>query len=310
MTAASGLPARTRAPAKINLGLAVGPIRPDGRHELVTVMQSISLADELTLNWASPGAARDEVLCPAVAGENLAASALGAFREATGWQAPPLRLSIDKHIPVAAGLGGGSSDAAGALRLARHASGLGDERLLLDLAAQLGADVAGALAPGRWLAAGAGERLEALAPPNPSFGVLVLPLAHELSTAAVYEHADRLGSRRSPRELESRRRALHAALDFGAPVGSADLLANDLQAAALDLCPAIEESLRAVRECGADVTFVSGSGPTVIGLFLRANGPARVARALAALSGRQPEPIAASPVGEEFGIVQRLGASQ
>ena len=104
-------------------------------------MQSISLADELTLEAAPAGVEQDEVLCPGVPGapgENLAANALRAFRTATGWDAPPLRLSIDKRIPVAAGLGGGSADAAAALRLASHASGLGDDQLLHELGARAG----------------------------------------------------------------------------------------------------------------------------------------------------------------------------
>src|ERR1700677_1361149 len=126
---------RALAPAKINLGLFVGPVREsDARHELVSVMQSISLADELTLELGDPDSDRDrdEVVCPGVPGDpaqNLAAAALQAFRASTGWQAPPLRLSIVKRIPVAAGLGGGSADAAAALRLASHVSGLGDQRL-------------------------------------------------------------------------------------------------------------------------------------------------------------------------------------
>src|SRR5271155_5098495 len=136
---------RALAPAKINLGLFLGPVRAsDGRHELVSVMQSISLADELTLEAAPSGSEQDEVLCPGVPGsaaENLAGAAVDAFRASTGWRAPPLRLSIVKRIPVAAGLGGGSADAAAALRLASYASGLGDEQLLQTLAAELGADV-------------------------------------------------------------------------------------------------------------------------------------------------------------------------
>ena len=91
------------APAKVNLGLFLGaPRAADGRHELVSVMQSISLADELALQTAPAGAAADEVLCPGVdvgEGENLAAAALRAFRQASGWQAPPQRLSILKRIP-------------------------------------------------------------------------------------------------------------------------------------------------------------------------------------------------------------------
>ena len=113
-----GLPARALAPAKINLGLFLGSTREqDGRHELVTVMQSISLADELTLERAPAGSEQDEVVCPGVSSspaENLAALALGAFRAATGWDAPPLRLSIAKRIPVAAGLGATSAGVSGA----------------------------------------------------------------------------------------------------------------------------------------------------------------------------------------------------
>ena len=99
---------RALAPAKVNLGLFVGPARTsDGRHELVTVMQSISLADELRLTPAAAGAAEDEVWSPAVPGPpgaNLAAAALRSFRAATGWDAPPVRLEIAKRVPLAAGL--------------------------------------------------------------------------------------------------------------------------------------------------------------------------------------------------------------
>lgn len=300
------LPLRALAPAKINLGLLVGPTRPDGRHELVSVMQSISLADELTLERAPAGSAGDELVCPGVEGKNLAARALELFRAASGWDAQPLCLRIDKRIPVAGGLGGGSADAAAALRLAYSASGRGDERLLLELAGQLGADVPAQISPGRWLATGAGERLQALAPPDPSPSVLVLPSAAELSTAAVYAHADRLGIPRSGEELERYR----AALSQGEPIGADEPPLNDLQAAALALCPAIQEGLDAARECGADAAFVSGSGPTVIGLFTGAERPERVERALGALAERRPRPIAARAVGEEFAAVQRLGTSQ
>jgi 4-diphosphocytidyl-2-C-methyl-D-erythritol kinase len=309
------LPLHARAPAKINLGLCLGPTRADGRHELVSVMQSISLADELTLERAPTGDAvptedggaaqhedgADEVVCPGVAGPNLAAAALAAFRAATGWDAPPLRLSIVKRIPVAAGLGGGSADAAATLRLAAEASGLGDGSLLLELAAGLGADVPAQVVPGRWLATGAGERLESLPDPNPPFGVLVLPLDEALSTAAVYGEADRLGLVRSPADLQSRHHALHGALDFGVALPAPELLVNDLQPAALSLCPQIVATLAQVRDAGADVTLVSGSGPTVVGLFARANGAERVSRAIAGLGDRAPAPVAAAPVDSDFG---------
>jgi 4-diphosphocytidyl-2-C-methyl-D-erythritol kinase len=303
---------RALAPGKINLGLFMGPRRDsDGRHELVTVMQSISLADELRLQRADAGAQGDEIVCPGLAGEpqdNLAARALASFRSATGWDAPPLRLSIDKRIPVAAGLGGGSADAAAALRLARAASGLGDEQLLRELGAALGADVPTQIAPGRWLATGAGELLEALPDPFPALELLVLPSDGELSTADVYREADALGLERERGELELRRKQLRAALELGAPLPAArELLHNDLQAAAVSLSTPIAQALEQMREAGAEESLVSGSGPTVLGLFAHANPAGRAQRAASALRGRVPEPIAASSVGASFAQVAELG---
>jgi len=302
------------APAKINLGLFLGPIRPkDGRHELVTVMQSISLADELTLERAPVGAQQDEVSCPGVSGEpaeNLAARALKAFRAATGWDAPPLRLSIVKRIPVAAGLGGGSADAAAALRLASHVSGLGEDHLLRELGVALGADVPAQIVPGRWLAGGAGELLEALPDPNPaSFGLLVLPAAAGLSTAEVYAEADRLGLVRSSEALRQRRFALRRALELSAAVPAAsELLDNDLQRAAISLYPVLTAALGQAREAGADIALLSGSGPTVVGLFPHTNGLGRAERAAAGLaadrrSSGAPAPICATPVDATFARV-------
>jgi 4-diphosphocytidyl-2-C-methyl-D-erythritol kinase len=308
--------ARALAPAKINLGLFVGPVRAqDDRHELVSVMQAISLADELTLESVEPAPAtdgesgEDQIVCPGVPGpprENLAAAALELFRRATGWDVGPLRLSILKRIPVAAGLGGGSTDAAAALRLARHASGLGSDELLLELGARLGADVPAQIVPGRWLATGAGERLRELPPASHPFGVLVLPIAAQLSTAAVYARADELGVGRAPRELGGIADALSVALELGMPAPAEHgLLRNDLQAAAIALCPAIEHALEQALDAGADAAFVSGSGPTVVGLFLRANGPARAQRAVAGLasertSAGEPAPIGATSVDATF----------
>jgi 4-diphosphocytidyl-2-C-methyl-D-erythritol kinase len=295
---------RALAPAKINLGLFLGPTREvDGRHELVSVMQSISLADELTLEPAPRGSSEDEVRCPALPGpshENLAAAALDAFRRSTGWDAPPLLLSIEKRIPVAAGLGGGSADAAAALRLARHMSGLGDEELLLELAEELGADVPAQVSPGRWLATGAGERLRALPDPQAPFAVVVLPWTQALSTAAVYAEADRLGLDRPADELAGLGRDLGAALAHGEPLPAAtELLHNDLQRAAVSLCPETVDALRRVGGAGAEVALVSGSGPTVLGLF---RGPLDgQQQAQEALLGIEPVPIWATPVGAAFG---------
>jgi 4-diphosphocytidyl-2-C-methyl-D-erythritol kinase len=301
---------RALAPAKVNLGLFLGPIREsDGRHELVSVMQSISLADELTLAPGREGASEDELICPGVPGdsaENLAARALRAFRASTGWDAPPLRLRIVKRIPVAAGLAGGSADAAAALRLASRASGLGDEQLLRELAAQLGADVPAQVRPGRWLASAAGERLQELPPPSGALGLLVLPLDGGLSTAAVFAEADRLGLPRKPEELRERMLALRRATASAEPLSAeGELLANDLQRAAISLCPQIASAIDQALQAGAVHALVSGSGPTVVGLFqsdgTSADGGVELAqRAAAHLWGRSPAPIVARPVDAAF----------
>jgi 4-diphosphocytidyl-2-C-methyl-D-erythritol kinase len=306
---------RVLAPAKVNLGLFVGPPREhDGRHELATVMQSISLADELTLGPAPAGAERDELVCPGVPSleeENLAAVALRAFRARTGWDAPSQRLTIHKRIPVAAGLGGGSADAAGALRLAGHASGLRDRGVLYELARELGADVPAQVSPGRWLASGAGEELSELQPPAGSLGVLVLASEGQLSTAAVYRRADTLGIAREPAELKQRLLALRAALAGEEPLpDDAELLVNDLQPAALDLLPQIASALEEARAAGAGHALVSGSGPTVIGLFGGGHGTDEDGFALARsaaqrLHRRVPAAYAARPVGAAFARVVR-----
>jgi 4-diphosphocytidyl-2-C-methyl-D-erythritol kinase len=300
----STLPLHALAPAKINLGLFVGPTRTDGRHELTTVMQSISLADELTLQAApDPDRSGDLVVCPGVPGppsENLAAAALAAFRAATGWDAPPLQLHVVKRVPVAAGLGGGSGDAAAALRLAATASGLGDHVLLEEIARTLGADVPAQVQPGRWLARGAGEELQSLPDPVIPLGVLVLPIARALATSEVYAQADRMGLVHGRTELEDAHRALADTLADGSPLPPAELLRNDLEDAARALCPEIDAALLEARATDADAAFVSGSGPTVLGLFAGSRGPARARAATRALAERLPAPLAAEAVTADF----------
>jgi 4-diphosphocytidyl-2-C-methyl-D-erythritol kinase len=282
------------APGKVNLSLFVGAPREDGLHPLVSVVQAVSLADELTLRPAGPGATGDEVACPEVAGPNLAARALAAFRAATGWDAPPQRLEIRKRVPVAAGMGGGSGDAAAALRLAAHAAGGAPHELLHELAVGLGADVPSQLAPGRVLMRGAGEHVEPLPAPERSPALLIVPLDATLSTPAVYAAFDRLSGGRSPEELEHRAAAARA--------GEPPPPVNDLQDAARALCPAIDPVLADVRAAGADPVLVSGSGPTVFGLFAAGVGGAReAARSLAA---RHPRAVAAEPVRPAFGAVR------
>lgn len=294
---------RALAPAKMNLGLFVGPVQADGRHLLASVMQSISLCDEVTIEPA-PGNDRDELLCPGVDGiaqDNLAMRALAAFRQATSWHGSPVRLRVRKRIPVAAGLGGGSADAAAVLRLAAAASGHRGEGSLLELAASLGADVPAQVRPGRWLAQGVGERLCALPDPVAPFGVLLLPASEPLSTAAVYAQLDQAGQARGAEQIADLAVALRRALGAGEALPPPHLLANDLQAAAQSLCPTIAAALERALAAGAQVAIVSGSGPTVLGLFEGADGPRCAERAARALQAAGTVAFAAGPVGAGHG---------
>lgn len=281
--------ARERAYAKINLCLFVGPARADGRHELVTVFDSVGLFDELTFVRAPSGV--DQVVCEGVAGRNLVADALAALRDA-GWQAPPLQVTIVKRIPVAAGMGGGSADAAAMLRAASRLAPVSAETVA-EIAARLGADVPSQLRGGPSLGTGAGELVEPLAPLAP-YGVLVIPQPLKLSTADVYREGDRLGLPRSFDELDRLRASLRAALPGGL---TPELIVNDLQPASLSLAPRIAVALDAAAGAGADRALVCGSGPTVIGVFAGADGERRAAEAAAAVSDVFAGPIATGPVG-------------
>jgi 4-diphosphocytidyl-2-C-methyl-D-erythritol kinase len=283
---------RETAPAKLNLCLFLGPTRPeDGRHELVTVFQPLTLTDTVELEPAEFGVRSDEVSCPGVSGppeENLAARALRAFRARAGWRGPPVRLRIAKRIPVAAGLAGGSADAAAALRLAARAAGVDDDALLREIAMELGADVPAQVRPARYLATGAGEKLRPLDGPAADYAVLIVPFAEPLATADVYRRADTMALPRTAEDLQARRDAVAAR---GADLPD-ELVVNDLEPAARDLCPAIGEALDAVRAAGAECALVCGSGPTVAGLFASADAARGAA---VALGDRHPRPIVAAP---------------
>jgi 4-diphosphocytidyl-2-C-methyl-D-erythritol kinase len=250
------------APAKLNLCLFLGPRREDGLHELCSLFEPLALADSIEISEAE----RDGVLCADVEGENLAARALAALREA-GWGVPPLRVEIEKRIPVAAGLGGGSADAAAILRFARDGGLGGPVPDLSTIAAELGADVPSQLVPALSLVQGAGERVERLPEPAPH-AVVLLPDGGGLSTAAVFAEADRLGLGRDAAALEALAARLREAAGTGAsPLEYGDLLANDLEPAARSLRPQIGEALDALRVAGAPLALLTGSGPTAFGLF-------------------------------------------
>jgi 4-diphosphocytidyl-2-C-methyl-D-erythritol kinase len=291
-----------RAPGKVNLCLFLGETRADGLHELVSLVEPLSLADELTLEPAGGAATADEVVCAGVDGPNLAAAALAAYRDATGWDAPPQRLTIEKRVPIAAGMGGGSGDAAAALRLAAHAAGRPGDPALAALAPLLGADVPSQVEPRLVLVGGAGERVEA-APARAPHALLVLPSAERLATPDVFDEADRLGMPRTVADLAQRRAALEQALVAG-PALPRELLVNDLEPAARSLCGAIDAALDAAIGAGADHALVSGSGPTVVGIFHGDGGAGRAAVAAAALSDRFPGAVAAEPVDAAFAAVR------
>jgi 4-diphosphocytidyl-2-C-methyl-D-erythritol kinase len=246
-----------RAPAKLNLFLLLGPRRDDGLHELCSLFEALSLADRIVVSEAEA----DEVVCAGVEDTNLAAVALAALR-GRGWDRAPLRIEIEKRIPIAAGLGGGSADAAAVLRLAAAEIGGVEE-----LAAELGADVPSQLAPGLALVSGAGEVVEPL-PPARQHAFVLIPGAEGLSTADLYAEADRLGLGREPGELaEVRGRLREAAGNGASPLDYAELLVNDLEPAVGSLQPQVAEALGALGEVGAVRALVTGSGPTAFGLF-------------------------------------------
>ncbi len=279
------------APAKVNLCLFVGPVRADGRHELVTVFDTLDLADDVRLEPAADS--HDEVVCPGVEGPNLARAALHAWRARSGWDGAPARLTITKRIPVAGGMAGGSADAAAALRLAAAAAGIDDPALLEEIAGGLGADVPAQVRGGRVLATGAGEILRPLPGPGEPYGVLVVPVEARLSAGAVYAEADRLGTVRDAEGLAAARGAVEEEVGIPAPgLLASGLVANDLEVPARVLCPAIDGALERVRAAGADHALVAGSGPTVLGLFLGADGPRRARAAAPSVPGA----LAAAPL--------------
>jgi 4-diphosphocytidyl-2-C-methyl-D-erythritol kinase len=286
---------RALAPGKVNLGLFLGATREDGRHRLVTVFESLSLADTLEIEVLGEDAS-DVVICPGVKGENLAARALAGLRQ-RGWDGPPVSLTIEKRIPVAAGMAGGSADAAAALRLAMAvAPGRAEE--VDQLAATLGADVPSQLLAGVSVGTGAGElveRFEALA----EHAFVVLPSRFALSTGKVFHEADRLRVPRSDAQLGGIYRDVVEALAPGARIPDA-LLTNDLQAAAISLCPACADALADLEAAGADHAIVSGSGPTVVGIWWGAGAESRAAAAAAELRDRHPDAVVATPVAAEF----------
>ncbi len=284
-----------RVPAKINLQLAVGPLRDDGYHELVTVFCALSLWDEVTVE----GSSRTLIT---VDGENAAAVPLGpdnlAWRAvellaAEAGREPALAVHLHKGIPVAGGMAGGSADAAGALLAAATYWELGLPReRLLQLAAGLGSDVAFSLVGGVALGRGRGERLTTIETGGTCTWVVAVA-AGGLSTPAVYAEHDRQPGPAGPPEPSA---AVLGGLAGGDPYALAAAVSNDLQAAACRLRPELARTLAAGRDAGALAALLSGSGPTCLFLAADAMHGARLASMLSAAPGVRRVHVAHGPV--------------
>ena len=264
-----------RTPGKINLYLGVGDLLDSGYHELTTVFHAVSLVDEVTVRNA-------DVLSLEITGEgadqlplderNLAWQAAELMAEHVG-RAPDVSIRIDKSIPVAGGMGGGSADAAAVLVALNSLWELGvPRRDLHGLAAQLGSDVPFALHGGTALGTGRGEELATVLARNTFHWVLAFA-ERGLSTRTVFGELDRLREVGTPPRLDEPGPVL-AALAAGDPEQLAPLLGNELQASALSLNSALRRVLRAGVEAGALAGIVSGSGPTCA--FLCRSAPSAV----------------------------------
>jgi 4-diphosphocytidyl-2-C-methyl-D-erythritol kinase len=255
---------RAPATAKLNLALVVGPLRDDGRHEVATILQRVDLADRVSIEPAS------RLTVDGFADDTLVRGALTALGDAAGVE-PGWRARIWKNVPVASGLGGGSSDAATALRLA---NALLPQPLppagLHELAAGLGADVPFFLKSGPQLGTGTGTDLEPLDLPQDYWVVLLLPHGEtKASTADVYARFD---ERNGAEGFDDRRARLADALaQTHRPRDLAALPPNDLTSS-----PHAERLL----ELGAFRADVSGAGPSVYGLFLHRDPAAAAERVM------------------------------
>ena len=287
-------------PGKVNLYLAIGDRRDDGYHELTTVFHAVSLLDEITVRTA-------DVLSVELAGEgveslptddrNLAWRAAELMAEHVG-RAPDVAISIEKSIPVAGGMAGGSADAAAVLVAMNTLWELGvPRRDLHSLAAQLGSDVPFALHGGTALGTGRGEDLATVLARSTFHWALAFA-DDGLSTPAVYSEIDRLratADRDQPPRLDNPEPVL-AALASGDPAELAPLLGNDLQPAALSLEPGLRRTLRAGAEAGALAGIVSGSGPTCAFLCASAASAIDVGAQLAGAGVCRTVRVASGPV--------------
>ncbi len=291
------LPKKVMAYAKVNLSLHIGALRPDGLHEIHSIFQSVSLADELTFEEEQDNRV-DTVVCLGVDGPNIIGDALAKFRGITGWKGPALRVSVDKRIPVAAGLGGGSADAAATLRAVNEIAGdILDIDGLRRLGAAVGADVPSQIVPGLYLATGAGERLEAMRLVD-EFALVLLPGNRLLSTADVYREFDRHINREQIDEESGVILSSEGAKDLG-EVDLKMLIdeTNELEETVIEIAPDVSIALEELKDAGALATRVTGSGPTTIGIFKSFGSAETAAKKLVASGAMAVKPIGVGSIG-------------
>ena len=256
-----------QAPAKVNLTLDILGSRPDGYHEMEMVMQSVSLQDTVTLDLGAPGGIRAEsgLRFLPTGKENLAVSAALAFREAAGQDWQDLRITIQKLIPVCAGTAGGSSDAAAVLRGLNALTGAGfSPQELARVGEAVGSDVPYCVLGGTALAQGRGEILTPLKPLPPCHIVLCKP-AFSISTPALFREWDK-----QKRRLRPDTKGAMAALDRGDLTALGRRMFNVFEGV---LPPQQHREIEGIKtaliQAGALGAAMSGSGPTVLGLFDR-----------------------------------------
>lgn len=288
---------RVRVPAKVNLALKVGPVSPEGYHELGTVFQAVSLGDDLTMAHAAAGEFKlhchgEGAAFLPVDSTNLAVRAAKLFAQRYAIVNAGLEMTIRKRIPVAGGMAGGSADAAAVLVGCNVLWGVGAPREELhQLAAELGSDVPFLLLGGTAIGTGRGEQLA----PVMTSGTYhwAFALAHSgLSTPAVFRKFDALAITHSTEVPE----ALLAALRAGDAPGVGAQLVNDLQAPAIALQPTLAHTLQVGLDAGALGAVVSGSGPTCAFLASSEEHSAELAEALAVFSGVRGVRRAYAPV--------------
>jgi 4-diphosphocytidyl-2-C-methyl-D-erythritol kinase len=291
---------RVEAPGKLNLCLYLGPTRDDGLHEIASLFESVSLTDTLTARQTD--GLHDRVICDGIEGDNLADQALRAAREAGLLKSPPLEVTIEKRVPVAAGMGGGSADAAAALRIAAKLEGR-QLKEFESIAFALGADVPSQLVPGAALVHGAGERVAAIDPAclagASNRAYVIIEQQQGLSTGEVFNQSDRIGLPEP--EIVHREEALLEKISDGVDLDQlCALVENAFEPAIMALRPELAGLPALLMKHGARAAAFTGSGPTSFGIF---DGHLAAEAAALELIAAGHLAHAAVPVNASFGDV-------